>query len=48
MPLNGWCGQHVNQSLVAFEWLAWMEHSLGQDWAGHGGNGGEVRITGTS
>lgn len=33
MPLTGWCGRHVNQSSLALEWLAWMEHSSGQDGA---------------
>ena len=41
-PLLGWGGRRVNQSSVAFEWLAWEAHLVYTPLR-HAHNGGEVR-----
>ena len=48
-PIQGWRGARVNQSKVAFQWLAFQEHLIPKvgaapDRIRHARNGGEVRV----
>ena len=43
-PLNGWRGNQVNQSKVAFEWLCFEDWKLGANRLRHIRNGGEQKV----
>lgn len=43
-PLNGWCGNQVNQSKVALEWLCYDDWKLSGNRIRHVRNGGEQKV----